>query len=121
VDALLVLLPLLERGRGQQGAASLFKDAEELLSLADWPHARLLEPLALSQLAAVCDAKQVGGQAYYRLNDDKVWVGVVGGQVVVGPHTPQLGWDHTHTKRFLLLLGSRHSYLFFLHRMALSC
>ncbi len=65
VDPLLVLLPTLER----LAAAGTFVDAEQVLEAAGGAAPALRPLLAAGALAAVCDARAAGGEAYYRLSE----------------------------------------------------
>jgi ribonuclease H2 subunit B len=65
VDPLLLLLPTLER----LAAAGNFVDAEQVLEAAGGAAPALRPLLAGGALAAVCDAKAAGGEAYYRLSE----------------------------------------------------
>lgn len=67
VDPLLLLLPVLEAARGE----GRFCDVEHILECAGAAAAALLAPLVAAQLRCVCDAKEAGGHAYFRLNEDK--------------------------------------------------
>ena len=72
VDPLLLLLPLLERAKGDAApGAGRFCDLEQVLCMADAPAAQLLAPLLATQLACVCDVTEAGGQSYYRLSQGK--------------------------------------------------
>jgi hypothetical protein len=66
IDVLLVLLPLLDRCRGE----GTFCDAEQLLSLCGFDAVvALLAPLVTPHLPCVCEVKEAGGQLYYRFSE----------------------------------------------------
>lgn len=69
VDPLFLLLPVLDKARG----GGRFCDLEHILETAEAPAlAAALPPMLQGQLECLCDAKEAGGQQYYRLSDDRV-------------------------------------------------
>lgn len=56
-------------GGGNGGSGGMFQDAASLLCVDDWPGAAALERAAAAALPLICDVKEVGGDAYYRLSD----------------------------------------------------